>query len=112
MLAREEALGHLVHAPWQALIRTAGWRNAFAILGAMTLAIGLPFATQVRECPNPARMPRDLAGGTSVREGLSSRIFWIIALVLFLSSIAQNGSIAHLSALLTDRGIFASDGAD
>src|ERR1700722_4613423 len=89
----------------QALIGAVGWRAAFAILGAMVLAIGLPVGFHVRERPHPARLPKALATGSSVGEGLRSRIFWIIAIVLFLSSVAQNGSIAHLSALLTDRGI-------
>jgi MFS family permease len=31
--------------------------------------------------------------------------------VLFFSSIAQNGALAHMSALLTDRGVAASGGA-
>jgi MFS family permease len=95
----------------QSLIGAVGWRNAFAILGAMVLAIGLPFALQVRERPNPARLPKALATGASVGEGLGSRIFWIIATVLFLCSIAQNGSVAHLSALLTDRGISPANAA-
>jgi cyanate permease len=40
-----------------------------------------------------------------VRDGLRSRVFWILVVVLFFSSIAQNGALAHLSALLTDRGV-------
>jgi MFS family permease len=32
-------------------------------------------------------------------------VFWILLVVLFLFSIGQNGALAHLSALLTDRGI-------
>src|ERR1700728_2989458 len=95
----------------QSLIGAVGWRNTFAILGAMVLAIGLPLALQVRERPSPARLPKMLATGASVGEGLRSRIFWIIATVLFLCSIAQNGSVAHLSALLTDRGISPANAA-
>jgi MFS family permease len=38
-------------------------------------------------------------------------VFWILVVVLFVSSIAQNGAITHLSALLTDRGVTASGGA-
>ena len=33
-----------------------------------------------------------------------SRVFWILVAVLFCSSIAQNGAITHMAALLTDRG--------
>ncbi len=37
--------------------------------------------------------------------------FWIIVVVLFVSSISMNGAITHLSALLTDRGITPRDAA-
>jgi predicted MFS family arabinose efflux permease len=59
----------------------------------------------VRE--RPGTVPgRDVpAAGASVRDGLRSRVFWILVVVLFVSSIAQNGAITHLSALLTDRGL-------
>ena len=43
--------------------------------------------------------------GATVGEGLRDYRFWIIVVVLFCISIAQNGSITHLSALLTDRGL-------
>jgi MFS family permease len=42
---------------------------------------------------------------------MASRVFWILVIVLFCSSIAQNGAIAHLSALLTDRGVSPRGGA-
>jgi cyanate permease len=50
-------------------------------------------------------------GGASVAQGLRSRAFWIIVIVLFASSLSQNGAIAHLAALLTDRGISAASAA-
>ena len=49
--------------------------------------------------------------GATVREGLASRAFWILVVVLFCSSIAQNGAITHLSAMLTDRGVGAAGAA-
>ena len=59
-----------------------------------------------------ARRPVDArAAGSTVREGLRSRVFWILVVVLFFSSIAQNGAITHLSALLTDRGVSAGGAA-
>ena len=42
---------------------------------------------------------------------LRSRVFWILVAVLFGSSIAQNGAITHLAALLTDRGVTAHGAA-
>ena len=37
--------------------------------------------------------------GATLREGLMSRVFWILVVVLFCSSIAQNGAIAHHGGL-------------
>jgi hypothetical protein len=94
----------------QALIDRAGWRIACALLGGMVLVVGLPgvFAF-VRERPSAA--PATTHEGATVREGLASRAFWILIVVLFGSSIAQNGAITHLSAMLTDRGVGAAGAA-
>jgi MFS family permease len=93
------------------LIRTVGWRGAFAILGAMVLVVGLPLGARVKQRERPEHLPMAAEPGSTVAEGLRSRIFWIIVAVLFAASVSQNGSIAHLSALLTDRGIPASSAA-
>ncbi len=95
----------------QALISAAGWRKAFAVLGAMALAIGLSLGFWVRERSTRTRSERLTAPGVSAVEGLRSRIFWIIVCVLFLCSISQNGAIAHLSPLLTDRGLSPGNAA-
>lgn len=89
----------------QELIRAGGWRFAFAALGGMTLLIGIPLATRVRSRSASLRDITAAASGASVREGLRSRPFWVIVVVLFCCSISQNGAIAHLAAMLTDRGI-------
>ena len=94
-----------------ALIDRLGWRSAFAILGAMVLLVGLPVGFLVREREGPRHTRGNQAPGASTREGLRSRIFWIIVTVLFLSSITQNGSIAHLASLLTDRGLSLANAA-
>ena len=99
------AVGAMVLPPIaEALIRAAGWRTAFVALGALVLAIGLPLAFQVRLSPGAERRTAP-AWEHSTGDGIRSRIFWIIVTVLFCASISQNGAIAHLSALLTDRGI-------
>jgi MFS family permease len=89
----------------QTLIRAAGWRCAFAVLGALALAAGLPLAFRVRERTGAPRRHESTADGASVAEGVRSRAFWIVVAVLFCCSLAQNGAIAHMAALLTDRGI-------
>jgi len=106
------AAGAMVLPPIaQALIRTVGWRTSFAILGAAVLAIGLPCGSRVRERSRATRSVAMPATGVSVREGVRSRIFWIIVAELFLISISQNATVTHLSALLTDRGIRAEKAA-
>jgi cyanate permease len=76
------------------------------------MVIGLPTAlTFIRERPSGESGERKRAPGASVREGLQSRIFWILVVVLFCSSIAQNGAITHMAALLTDRGVSAGGAA-
>ena len=95
----------------QALIARFGWRRSFIVLGAMVLAIGLPAGLQIREHPVALSAAKGPAEGVSTSKALRSYIFWIIVAVLFLLSIGQNASIAHLAAILTDRGIPASQAA-
>jgi len=106
------AVGAMVLPPLaELLIRETGWRAAFAILGAVVLAAGLPLANQVRESPQAPRGRQNAADGASTAQGLRSYIFWIIVAVLFMNSIGQNGAITHMAALLTDRGVSARDAA-
>ncbi|MGB7762907.1 MAG: MFS transporter [Bryobacteraceae bacterium] len=106
------AVGAMILPPIaEALIRAVGWRASFAILGAGVLAIGLPCGACVRERSRAAHSVAMSSTGVTVREGVRSRVFWIIVAELFLISISQNGAITHLSALLTDRGIAAGKAA-
>jgi MFS family permease len=107
------AVGAMVLPPIaEALIARYGWRGACVALGAMVLVLGVPVAARfVRERPADAPGAPITTDGASLAEGLRSRMFWIIVVVLFGSSIAQNGAIAHIAALLTDRGISAQGGA-
>ena len=89
----------------QSLIDHVGWRNAFAILGAMVLVVGLPIASTVRSAPSFEAARDSSASGASVKAGLRSASFWIIVTMLFFASLSQNGSITHMAALLSDRGV-------
>jgi predicted MFS family arabinose efflux permease len=104
------AIGAMVLPPVaEALIERIGWRAACVVLGGMVLAIGLPaVAGLIRERPSelaghPAS--QSVADGAPVREAVRSRPFWIVVTVLFFASIAQNGALTHVPAMLTDRGI-------
>ncbi len=96
-------------AQW--LIGAYGWRAAYQALGAAVLLVGLPLSVlYLRERPREGGAPRALEG-SSVREGLRSKAFWLLVATLMLTSIAVNGAIAHLSPLLTDRGLSAGSAA-
>ena len=58
-----------------------------------------------------ARSVRQRAAGAAVHEALRSRVFWILVVVLFANSVAQNGALTHMAAMLTDRGIAPASAA-
>jgi MFS family permease len=97
----------------QAIISRSGWRVAYGSLGCLALLLGLPLSWRyIRERPVFGRESAAVAhSGMKWQQGLRSSAFWIITAILFVSSISMNGAITHLSALLTDRGITASDAA-
>ena len=100
------AVGAIVLPPTaEALIQSVGWRQACVALGALVVVVGVPIVSRfIRERPVPHGTAPVLDGAT-VREGLTSSVFWILVIVLFAQSIAQNGALTHMAALLTDRGV-------
>src|SRR4029453_143616 len=81
-------------------------------LGWMVILLGVPTVARfVCERPSSQAANDTRMTGASVPEALRSRVFWIVVIVLFFSSIGQNGAITHISSLLTDRGVSASGGA-
>jgi MFS family permease len=106
------AVGAMVLPPaTEALIQAVGWRQACVVLGALVLVVGVPIVARfIRERP-VERGAATVLDGVSVREGVTSRVFWILVIVLFAQSIAQNGAITHMAALLTDRGVPAGGAA-
>ncbi len=107
------ATGAIVFPPLaQAIIGSLGWRSAYLCLGALTLLIGLPLTIAfVRENPRAECPAVSTAVGFTVAQALRSPAFWIILSSLFLGSVSVNGALTHLSPLLTDRGVPASQAA-
>ena len=106
------AVGAMVLPPAaESLIQSVGWRLACLVLGVGVLVVGVPIVARfIRERPTE-RGTAAVLEGASVREGVTSRVFWILVIVLFAQSIAQNGALTHMAALLTDRGVPASGAA-
>jgi predicted MFS family arabinose efflux permease len=93
------------------LIDWVGWRGAYAVLAALTLAVAFPAVGLFIREPQPdegehhryvaaAQLP-----GLTMRETLGTPRFWVLAAVFFLVAIAINGTVAHVVPLLTDHGL-------
>jgi MFS family permease len=106
------ALGGLLHPSLaQSLIRVAGWRLAYLVLGGLVLAVAVPVAAVfVRERPR-ADGPEAFAAGAPPGRGLRTRAYWTLVAVIFLGLLASQGALVHLAALLTDRGLAAGEAA-
>jgi MFS family permease len=96
------------------LIAAFGWRLAYIGMAvAVVIFAFVPVALFVREPPDFAARPargqsRGAAlnlPGTGVGEALRSSLFWGLGIAFFLDVIAINGTLTHIVALLTDRGI-------
>jgi MFS family permease len=97
----------------QSIVSAYGWRAAYGSLGGLALLLGLPLSWRyIRERDATVLKSASAAQvGMTWQQGLRSSAFWIVTAILFVSSISMNGAIAHLSALLTDRGLTAGKAA-
>jgi MFS family permease len=107
MLAGSALGAMLLPVITQWAITSYGWRSAYVLLGCLAFAVGFPLtAIFVRE-RSAASQDQDASTdlGEPVGKALRTSSFWIIATTVCLYAISVNGAIAHLSALLTDRGV-------
>jgi predicted MFS family arabinose efflux permease len=97
----------------QRMLEASGWRAAYLAMGAVALLIGFPLtALFVRNKPSALRtVDHPSSAGMSVRQAMRSRIFWILMPSILLYALSANGSIAHLSAILTGYGVGARSAA-
>lgn len=93
-----------------ALIAALGWRMAYLGLGIAVIVIAfVPVAVFLREPPVAARSaegaPAAVLPGVEAGAAFRSGLFWALAVAFFLDVIAINGTLTHIVALLTDRGM-------
>ncbi|MBS0417902.1 MAG: MFS transporter [Proteobacteria bacterium] len=98
----------LVHAT----ITTLGWRSAYAVLGALVIAVPLPvIALLLRDAPpgeasaTGSSDNRVGAPGIGLMSAMGTREFWLLATTFVLMSFSLSGVQSQLVSLLQDRGM-------
>lgn len=94
-----------------------GWREGYVAIAAIWGLVTLPLIFLFFRGPRPA--PRTSVSGAaaphlpglSVREGFSSRVFYMIAAAAFLSTVAGVALILNLFPVLVSTGISRADAA-
>ena len=98
----------------QTLTRAFGWRTACTGLALVIAVIGVPtvsrFVREPRFLSTPNTPGTSGTPGTQFSHALRSRVYWTLIVVVFGSTLSMNGVVVHLSVLLSDRGLAASQG--
>lgn len=98
-------------------ITTYGWRPTILILAVLPLLFGAPLTFFFAPSPGTHSSPRPAASqsgpaiGTTWKQALATRCFWLIVLGVGCMSLAENGVLVHLVPMLSDRGLKAEDAA-
>jgi MFS family permease len=101
----------------QHLLVTYGWPHTYLILSALPLLIGAPltllFARSSRMHVTRKGGETATAANTGVtwQQAIASRSFLLLAFGVCCISLSENGALAHLVPMLSDRGIKAGDAA-
>lgn len=92
----------------QALMPVVGWRNTYALIGAITWLVAFPAVLFFVKDPLIDRAePASANAAKQIGDEPSfiGKEFWLITIAVFLVVTAVNGVVAHSVALLTDRGV-------
>ena len=86
-------------------IALSGWRQAYALLGLMTLALGIPAVWLIGSFRAGTAAQGVSFPGLSARASAATPAFWLMAGAFFLVTVVASGTTAHLVPLITDTGI-------
>lgn len=91
------------------LVANFGWRSAFIVPGVIAIALGLGFAWQVREEPNPVRPHTPLKGAAGQRISMVM-VFTVLALATATGGVVFNATTMTYPKLFQERlhDVFAS----
>jgi len=96
----------------QGSISLYGWRATYLYLALLPLLLGAPLTwCFVRTSHRSSSTPRQPETGNTFREALASRGFWLLAIGVCCVSLSENGALAHLAPMLSDRGLRLADAA-
>jgi MFS family permease len=104
----------------QTLIGSVGWRGAYVGLGLVPIVIALPCILLLlprglgpgEGSPLSAPIPEIVAGdGLSVRSGLGSYRYWLMAVIALATGIGLTGILFNLVPMLIDRGFKPAEAA-
>lgn len=110
-------LGSLILPPIaQRLITVYGWRHTYLILGALPFAIGAPLTFLFAPSSRGTHRQRTDGAGTSLegsgwKQAIATRSFLLLALGVCCVSLTENGALAHLAPMMSDRGLTAVQAA-
>lgn len=88
------------------LIGLLGWRGTYLALGMTVFILGIPISRWlVLDPPVVMSRKREDIPGQSLRQALRSRVFWLLALAIFLVGAAAGGGMLNLNLMLIERGV-------
>jgi MFS family permease len=112
-------VGSLLFPPLvQHLITAYGWRHTYLLLAALPLFVGAPLTLALARSSrtNTDQRSEDKKSfveskGSTWREAIGTRSFWLLAFGVCCISLSENGALAHLAPMLSDRGLRLSEAA-
>lgn len=98
-------------------IENYGWRQMFAIVAILPLAVALPIGYFLFREPRPEERPKGIIGktgkltGVDLKTALRDYRFWLIWLSIAFIATAFGGAFINMPAMLSDRGLEAQTAA-
>lgn len=88
------------------LIGEFGWRQAYAMLGVIALAVSLPATLWlVRDPPAVEKQESGNLPGLTLREAIRTPMFWLLFIAFLINAVVATAGSISLPTVLADRGV-------